>query len=195
MNLYVVTASNVRKIGLRLYCCDVCWTCVSTNLKGMIYMYFPSKRDLPYTLLFWMPILLVVFVVVSNLEMYSRSFMNDLNVFGYFVAALPIVLISLYGWIWLGTGYKIEEGDIKVTSGPFKKRIKIKEINKLGTSKITFVAITPLSGPALSTERIEMSYGKHNDVINVSPSSRKHFIDMLLVENPEIQIEANVWYS
>lgn len=154
-------------------------------------MYFPSKKDVPYTLLFWTPILFVVFVVMYNFEMYSRRFWSDFNVFGYFVAALPIVLIGLSLWIWLGTGYKIEEGEIKVKSGPFKKRIKIKEINKLGTSKITFAAITPLSGPALSTERIEMSYGKHHDVINVSPSSRRKFVKMLLAENPTIHTGEN----
>ncbi len=155
-------------------------------------MYFPSKKDLRYSLIVWAQIFSGVLVLVFNINIYGLNFVSALNGLGQFLIVLLLVLISLLLWIWLRTGYKIEEGKIKIKSGPLRKTVNIEEINKLSTSKISFAAISPFSGPALSTERIEINYGNHYDVINVSPASRRDFVKILLAENPDIQTDTNI---
>src|SRR5690625_1060331 len=116
----------------------------------------------------------------------SWDFISNLSVLDYFLIGLLVSLIGLYLWIWLQTGYKIEKDELYIKSGPFRKTIKIEHIHKLRTSKISFMALSPFSGPALSTELIEITYGKHDEVINISPINKTDFVKVLVAEKPEI---------
>src|SRR5699024_12482591 len=117
---------------------------------------------------------LFLFTLIASYKgaIYSWDFISNLSVLDYFLTVLLGSLIGLYLWIWLQTGYKIEKNALYIKSGPFRKTIKIEHIRKLSTSKISFMALSPFSGPALSTELIEITYGKHDEVINISPINR-----------------------
>nr|WP_246384388.1 PH domain-containing protein [Gracilibacillus halotolerans] len=87
--------------------------------------------------------------------------------------------------MWFGTGYKIEDGLIKIKSGPFKSTVRIKEIEKLSATR------NPLSAPALSIDRIEILHGMYNIAI-VSPNNKTEFIRILVNENSNIHVDENL---
>lgn len=135
-------------------------------------MYFSSKKDLKHSFWFWSPVLLIIFYYILDLTR---------NLPGYVIGFLYTAL-SL--WMWIGTGYKIEGGSIKIKSGPFRRTVKIMDIKKLSESKVGYAP-----GTTLSKDKLEILYGKKNDVINVSPKNKSDFIKTLLNENPHIQVE------
>ncbi|ADU29329.1 PH domain-containing protein [Evansella cellulosilytica] len=139
-------------------------------------MYFPSKKDN------WL-----AFVILGAILLVILSFIFDGNRNGWPILEFIICLlvIGLPLWIWLGTGYKLEEGLIKIRCGPFKSTVRIKEITKLSATK------SPLSAPALSLDRIEITHGMYNMAI-VSPKNKIDFISILLSENPDIQVDKNL---
>lgn len=96
-----------------------------------------------------------------------------------------VLIVGPLMWMWFGTGYKIEDGLIKTRCGPFRSTVNIKEIKKLGTTR------NPLSAPALSLDRMEIKYGVYRLAI-VSPKDKAEFIRVLLLENPDIQIDNNL---
>lgn len=98
---------------------------------------------------------------------------------GYIIATLILTLLL---WIWFGTGYKVEGEFLKVRYGPFKSKIKIKEIKNIRRTK------SPFTAPALSVDRLEILYSTY-DVISISPKSESELIHSLLVINPSIQLD------
>ncbi|WP_200411314.1 PH domain-containing protein [Virgibacillus salexigens] len=95
---------------------------------------------------------------------------------------INVLITGLLIWIWLGTGYKVKGGLIKVKSGPFRATIRIEEIKRLSKTK------SPFTAPALSVDRLEILYGKY-DVMSISPKNETEFIRLLVTENPHIQID------
>ncbi|MGX9930199.1 PH domain-containing protein [Virgibacillus salarius] len=134
-------------------------------------MYFPSKKDNWLALIIWGVTLLMGWQMITYKSLVS-----------YIIGLLIICLLL---WLWFGTGYKIEEGLIKIKSGPFRSTVKINEIKRLNATK------NPLAGPALSIDRIEIIHRKY-DISIVSPKNVAEFIRVLLTENQYIQVDNNL---
>jgi len=83
-------------------------------------------------------------------------------------------MISLFLWVWFGTGYKIKGDLIKIKSGPFGTTVKIDDIKKV-RSVSNSSGIDYLSGPALALEKLEITYGKRYEIINISPKNESAF--------------------
>jgi hypothetical protein len=133
---------------------------------------FPSKRDIWYLLVFG---ILIFLVIIGILEMnFTTSEFIDI-----IVLTLSAVLLL---WIWFGTGYKIENHQLKIKFGPIRSIIEINDIKKINKVK------SPFTAPALSIDRLEILYGKY-DVISISPKNEHKFIQLLINENPQIQID------
>ena len=97
-------------------------------------------------------------------------------------------MICLLLWVWFGTGYKLKEELIKIKSGPFGTTIKIDDIKKV-RSVSNSSAIGYLSGPALSIDKLEITYGETSDVVNISPKNESDFLKALFARNSNINIE------
>lgn len=135
-------------------------------------MYFASKKDLKYAFFFWSPVLLIILFFILDLSQNLPAYI------------LSFSYIALSLWQWYGTGYKVGGGSIKIMSGPFRRRVKIMDIKKLTKSKFGYAV-----GTAQSKDKLEILYGKENDVINVSPKDKSGFIKTLLNENPHILVD------
>lgn len=135
-------------------------------------MYFPSKKDLFYTVIAWGTMLVMIVPIVVGQNWSELWF------------ALPIV--AFLGWLWFGTGYAIEEGTLLIRFGPFRSRISIQDIRKLRKTK------NPLSSAALSLDRIEVSHGKFHDATYLSPVNERQFIRLLLEQNPSIELSESL---
>lgn len=145
-------------------------------------MYFPSKKDKWFFFFTWGFIFFLIFMYIFGGEPVGYQFVTYKSVPGYIISALIIVLLV---WIWFGTGYKVEEGYVKVKSGPFKSKVKIEEIRKISKTK------SPFTAPSLSVDRLEILFGKY-DVVHISPKNESKFIRTLLAENPTIQIDEKI---
>ena len=98
-------------------------------------------------------------------------------------------MICLLLWVWFGTGYKLKEELIKIKSGPFRTTIKIKDIKKVRSVTNDSITMSYLSGPALSVDQLEITYGETFDIVNISPDYTSNFLKILLDKNPNIEVD------
>src|SRR5690625_5130259 len=98
-------------------------------------------------------------------------------------------MICLLLWVWFGTGYKLKEELIKIKSGPFRTTIKIKDIKKVRSVTNDSITMSYLSGPALSVDQLEITYGETFDIVNISPDHTSNFLKILLYKNSNIEID------
>lgn len=148
----------------------------------MAILYFSSKKDVWFFLIIWG---VIIFIILANLfdsEPIGLQHITN-NILEYIMGAL---IIGFLLWLWFGTGYKLEEGLIKIYFGPFRSKIMIQEIKSLRKTK------NPLSAPALSINRLEILYGQYN-VTMISPKNENAFIRLLLNENPDIKLDKTLF--
>ena len=127
----------------------------------------------------WGFMLLVFLIFNFGSEPMGLQLITYNSILGYTISGMTIGLLL---WIWFKTGYKIEKENLKVQFGPFKKTIKIEEIERVNKVK------SPFTAPALSIHRLEILYNKY-EVTHISPQNEKEFIRLLIRENPNIQID------
>ena len=133
-------------------------------------MVFKSKVDI------WMAIIFI-FVPISMIY----GVITEPSAVLLLVTAFIIVLLCI---LFFGTKYVIEKEELIVYGGIYKKRIPIKQIRSLRPSK------NPLSAPAMSIDRIEITFDPHIQVILVSPKERELFVKKLLEINPSITVKS-----
>ena len=126
-----------------------------------------------YTLLI---IVLIVFFGPLVPNYISNGFNNNM-------CLMTLVLIILFGLIlhmFFNTNYKIQNEKLFIKCGFFKYRpINIEDIKKVSKSS------NIISSPAASFDRIEIKYGKFDEII-ISPKNKIKFIEDLQKINPNI---------
>lgn len=142
------------------------WIMSKGSKEGMD-MYFPSKKDMWLFVIIWATIFVCIIPAVVNQELVGL------------LIGLPIAIFL--GWFWCATGYTIEKEELIIRFGPFKKVIRITDISKINKTK------NPFSAPALSLDRIEIVF--KYDYVHISPKREREFIELLLKDNPEIQLD------
>jgi len=126
---------------------------------------YPSKVDA------WVFVLIVVVVgamfVGMGISVAKEGWLRVLQ--GAFVV---FGVIGLLVWILIGTSYTLEGRELVVRSGPFTWRIGIDQITSI--EKATLFARTR-SSPALSMDRLVVSYGNGKRLI-ISPAEKEKFL-------------------
>ena len=126
-----------------------------------------------YTLLI---IILIVFIGPLIPNYISNGFNNNM-------CLMTLVLIILFGFIlhmFFNNNYKIQNEKLFIKCGFFKYRpINIEDIKKVSKSS------NIISSPAASFDRIEIKYGKFDEII-ISPKNKIKFIEDLQKINPNI---------
>lgn len=93
-----------------------------------------------------------------------------------------LLVIAFIAHLFLTTYYQVNGNMLKIKSGfLFNKTIDINSIKEIKETN------NPLSSPAISLDRIVISYNKHDTVI-ISPKERKGFINQLIRVNPAIRV-------
>lgn len=142
---------------------------INTLFKGGIILIFKSKVD------WWMA---AIFLAVPISMIYGV--ITEPNAILMLVTTIVIVLLAT---LFFGTKYIIEGEELIVYGGIYKKRIDIKQIRSLHPLK------NPLSAPAMSIDRIEITYNiTFSEVILVSPKDKEGFVKKLLEINPNIKL-------
>lgn len=127
---------------------------------------FASERDT------WLVVLGLSAAAVSVVAL-APLFMADIvGAVKVVTAGLLILTVVLVSWVYLGTYYVVEAGELKVRSGPFRWRILLEEIHRISPTR------APWSSPALSLNRLRIDYGDGKWIL-LSPERREEFIQSL----------------
>jgi len=124
-------------------------------------------------------LLIVVFIVFFGPLI--PNYINDgLNSTTFLMTLALIILFGLIVHMFFNTTYKIEKEKLHIKCGFFKYRpVNIKEMKKVSTSS------NVISSPAASFDRIEITYGKFEELI-ISPKHKTKFVEDLQKINPKI---------
>lgn len=97
------------------------------------------------------------------------------------VILLPLILLLVH--IFLTTNYTIESNELVIKSGfLFNRTIDIKAIKKITETN------NPISSPATSLDRLEITYGKPGSII-ISPKQKTEFIQHIKRLNPSVEVK------
>jgi len=123
---------------------------------------YRSKRDVWLMVLLWLPVFVLPLTCFITLR-------EDGLQAALFSTVITIAGIALLVWVIVGTYYRITDGSLQVRSGPFRWNIAIKDIQSIAPSR------SPLSGPALSLDRLLLVYGK-GKTLRISPDRPQEFL-------------------
>ena len=137
-------------------------------------MVYKSKKDIMIGVVIWGVALFLLYGV------YEAVFIKE-NILGAVIMTALLLLLIIF---WFRTIYKIEGDILHIYYGPFRFQVVISEITAIRHAKNIF------TGPALSIERIEITYSKYH-VIQISPKEKEKFVNVLLQMNPNIKILHN----
>lgn len=85
------------------------------------------------------------------------------------VALVSVAVVLLLFSVFRGTHYTVTEQELRIVSGPFRWTVPVDEITAIDPSR------NPLSSPALSFDRLKISYGKRKFIL-ISPSDKAGFM-------------------
>lgn len=125
-------------------------------------------------------LLTVVFIVFFS-PLILNLIKSGINLNLTLISIFLIIIFGLITHMFLKTEYTIEENKLKIKCGFFTyKPIEINEIKEITKSS------NIISSPAASFDRIEIKYGKFEEMI-ISPKDKFEFAKYLTNLNPNIK--------
>ena len=125
-------------------------------------------------------LLTVVFIVFFS-PLILNLIKSGINLNLTLISLFLIIIFGLITHMFLKTEYTIEENKLKIKCGFFTyKPIEINEIKEITKSS------NIISSPAPSFDRIEIKYGKFEEMI-ISPKDKFEFAKYLTSLNPNIK--------
>ena len=88
------------------------------------------------------------------------------------VAVVTLLVLLLLYSIFTRTHYTIEQGELRVVSGPFRWRVPIADIQSVTPTRSLW------SAPALSLDRLRINYGNGRCIL-VSPVDKQGFLEAI----------------
>ena len=125
-------------------------------------------------------LLTVVFIVFFS-PLILNLIKSGINLNLTLISLFLIIIFGLITHMFLKTEYTVEENKLKIKCGFFTyKPIEINEIKEITKSS------NIISSPAPSFDRIEIKYGKFEEMI-ISPKDKFEFAKYLTSLNPNIK--------
>lgn len=97
-------------------------------------------------------------------------------------AALFLALAAFIVWILRGTRYELYPDRLLVRSGPLRWTVPLAAIEEVHPTR------NPLSSPALSLDRLQVSYRGSRVGIMISPEPRGAFLQDLAARAPHLEL-------
>ncbi|MGR3764415.1 PH domain-containing protein [Rossellomorea sp. NS-SX7] len=95
---------------------------------------------------------------------------------------VTVPVMAMIIWLIAATYYEINGEVLKVAAGPIRYKIHIHTIRAVEASN------NPISSPALSLDRLKITYNQRNTVF-ISPKEKQEFINEILKINPNIRVD------
>jgi hypothetical protein len=120
--------------------------------------------------------LVIVLVISLGLPLAATLYQGD-----WITTSTLLITITFVVYLFLNTYYAIEGNGLRIKAGfPHTIKISIHDIKRVEKSS------SLLSSPALSTDRIEIFYGKFDSVL-ISPKDISGFVEELRRVNSTIE--------
>jgi len=123
---------------------------------------FESKRDMWLWLILGFSVLVDLGAAVALLSADLPPLSRTISV------AVLLTTAALILWIMYGTRYLVDQGVLTIYCGPFRKRLRVSEIESVEPTR------SPLSSPALSLDRLRITYAGGKKIM-VSPEDPDRF--------------------
>ena len=88
------------------------------------------------------------------------------------VTVATVLVIGLLFAVFTRTHYTVANGELRVVSGPFRRTISLSDITGVEPTR------NPMSSPALSMDRLKVSYGKKKYIL-ISPADKAGFLNAI----------------
>ncbi|MBE9029018.1 PH domain-containing protein [filamentous cyanobacterium LEGE 11480] len=121
----------------------------------------------------WLLVILALLIITSILGVYIS--LTQGQTISYLAAVGMLLLgVGMPIWIGLSTQYVVTDRELRVQSGPFRWIVPLSTIASVQATH------NPLSGPALSLDRLEIKYGNGRPrSIIVSPANKSAFLSAI----------------
>lgn len=136
-------------------------------------MFFASKKDMLYFILMWGTFSLLFVITIQSWMSDGFHIIRD-------VLMISIMVFIMFGWF--RTGYQIDNETIKIQSGLFHIKVNIQDIRKITKEK------SVLAGASLAIDRIVLHFDNYKQH-QISPKKEAEFIELLLNQNPNIELD------
>lgn len=114
-------------------------------------------------------VVLVAAVVVACLHTSADALLGGATS-AWWIPVLVVTLgVGLPLWLLFGTNYRLETGQLRISSGPFRWRIPVEAITSITATS------NPLASPALSLKRLRIDYGG-DKMVMISPRNEEMFL-------------------
>lgn len=94
---------------------------------------------------------------------------------------VPLLATAFVVWVFRATYYVITDDELIVRAGPFQRTVRLESIRRFRATH------NPLSSPALSLDRMEVTYGSKRML--VSPQDKREFVKAVKRRVPTAVIE------
>lgn len=99
---------------------------------------------------------------------------------------VAVAITALIAYLVIATKYVIDGESLFIHGGIIKREIPVQKITGLRKTR------NPLSAPALSIDRIEITYQPGMQIMLVSPAEKEFFIETLVKINGNIVVDENL---
>lgn len=106
---------------------------------------------------------------------------------GWVFLTVALSTLALISWIWFGTGYGLDDKQLRVRSGPLRKTIALDRIRYVRAGRSWH------SAPALSAQRLHVGVqnGRLVDEVAIAPADQKRFLADLQQRNPTVVVHGS----
>jgi membrane protein YdbS with pleckstrin-like domain len=94
---------------------------------------------------------------------------------------IPLLFTAFIVWVFRTTSYVISADVLIVRSGPVRRTVPLHQVQRLRATH------NPLSSPALSLDRIEVTYGRRR--VLISPEDKRGFVRAVLKQAPTVVVD------
>ncbi len=124
---------------------------------------FKSKIDR------WLLYLLIAVIVFEVVVLGVAATQAGSVVAALSIVAAALLIVALIGSLLVRTHYTVQGNILRIASGPFSWKVPVDQIESVKATR------NPLSSPALSLDRLQISYGKGRRIM-VSPADKAGFL-------------------
>jgi membrane protein YdbS with pleckstrin-like domain len=94
---------------------------------------------------------------------------------------IPLLSTAFIVWVFRTTRYEISAETLIVRAGPIRRTVPLRSVRRLRATH------NPLSSPALSLDRIEVTYGSRR--VLISPEDKRGFVLAILMRAPAVVVD------
>jgi hypothetical protein len=140
---------------------------------------YRSKRDA------WLMVILWATLLGTAAGAVAIMFASGILIGRLLTALFMLASGGFVAWIAFGTRYTLTDRTLLIRSGPFRWTVMLDSITRVTPTH------NPLSSPALSLDRLQITYRGAFSNLMISPEPRADFLRDLAARSPSLRLEGD----